>query len=89
MDFQQNYALTSGEWKNNKLLARFHRQFDTCDPLDYAIDVSTNKSSSNTPFVFQSKSHDLFWNTINYVHQEGSVIKKGATCHLVVIYTTF
>lgn len=59
MDFRQNYALTSGEWRNNKLLARFHRRFDTCDPMDYAIDVSTNKSSSNTPFVFQTQSWPL------------------------------
>ncbi|XP_052673220.1 dopamine beta-hydroxylase-like [Crassostrea angulata] len=41
MDFRQNYALTSGEWRNNKLLARFHRRFDTCDPMDYAIDTGT------------------------------------------------
>ncbi|XP_061184016.1 dopamine beta-hydroxylase-like [Saccostrea echinata] len=41
MDYRQNYELTTGEWKNNKLFLRFQRKFETCDPNDYTLDTGT------------------------------------------------
>ena len=69
MDYRQNYALKSGEQRGNKLMARFYRQFDTCDPLDYTFDVSIRKFKSNAFFFYQGVANFLAIKSIMYINK--------------------
>lgn len=69
MDYRQNYALKSGEQRGNKLMARFYRQFDTCDPLDYTFDVSIRTFKSNAGFFYQGVANFLAIQSIMYINK--------------------
>ena len=54
IDDRQDYELDGIEVKNGKMVVEFRRSYDTCDDDDYMIDVSINKSST------QSKKKKMF-----------------------------